>query len=89
MGPVQELRDSPRQVDRFRLLTVPPVLPFSPHIYPQPFGSIYPHFPLSQTLSSYDLQITPGVIRTRDRRIRNPLLYPAELRGLKCYDCFT
>ena len=24
---------------------------------------------------------TPGVIRTRDRRIRNPLLYPAELRG--------
>ena len=24
---------------------------------------------------------TPGVTRTRDRRIRNPLLCPAELRG--------
>ena len=25
---------------------------------------------------------TPGRIRTSDRRIRNPLLYPAELRAL-------
>ena len=27
---------------------------------------------------------TPGVTRTRDRRIRNPLLCPAELRGCGC-----
>ena len=29
---------------------------------------------------------TPGVIRTRDLRIRNPLLYPTELRGLVVID---
>ena len=27
---------------------------------------------------------TPGAIRTHGTRIRNPLLYPAELRGLIC-----
>lgn len=27
------------------------------------------------------LQSTPGRIRTYDRRIRNPMLYPTELRG--------
>jgi hypothetical protein len=29
--------------------------------------------------------ITPGKIRTCDRRIRNPLLYPAELRGRRSW----
>lgn len=28
-----------------------------------------------------EISDSPDVIRTRDRRIRNPLLYPAELRG--------
>ena len=26
---------------------------------------------------------TPGAIRTHDTRIRNPVLYPTELRGLR------
>src|SRR5450755_4555265 len=29
----------------------------------------------------HSLKIAPGVTRTPDRRIRNPLLYPAELRA--------
>jgi hypothetical protein len=33
------------------------------------------------TVYSEPIQSTLDVIRTRDRRIRNPLLYPAELRG--------
>ena len=30
--------------------------------------------------SQSDLKSAPGGIRTHDRRIRNPLLYPTELR---------
>lgn len=32
---------------------------------------------------------TPFWIRTRDRRLRRPLLYPTELRVLKCYILHT
>ena len=31
----------------------------------------------------------PGVTRTRDTRIRNPALYPPELRGPECFQVFT
>ena len=34
-----------------------------------------------KTLKNIELKSTPDAIRTHDLRIRNPLLYPAELRG--------
>src|SRR5690606_32502506 len=39
-----------------------------------------PQPPIYQNV--YTQKTTPGGIRTPDRRIRNPLLYPAELRAL-------
>jgi hypothetical protein len=41
-----------------------------------------PHFRFSSFFGSTRLENTPGRIRTSDRRIRNPMLYPAELRAL-------
>src|SRR4051812_4570383 len=35
------------------------------------------------SITSENLQSAPGVTRTPDRRIRNPMLYPAELRAQK------
>ena len=35
----------------------------------------------SAELRTFDFIGDPGVIRTRDLRIRSPALYPAELRG--------
>ena len=36
---------------------------------------------LHRLIFSFTITSTPGVTRTRDRRFRKPLLYPAELRG--------
>ena len=36
---------------------------------------------MKQPPAKQGVAITPGGIRTPDRRIRNPLLYPSELRA--------
>jgi len=38
-----------------------------------------------ESAQSFDFFGDPGVIRTRDQRIRSPVLYPAELRGQHIY----
>ncbi len=38
---------------------------------------------MAVTLRPCAVNSAPGAIRTHDPRIRNPMLYPAELRGLR------
>ncbi len=46
-----------------------------------PYHALVPVFPGVFPRSEGKRRCAPAVIRTRDLRIRNPLLYPAELRA--------
>ena len=42
---------------------------------------LFRHYCFVISHSDFDIVLAPGVTRTPDPRIRNPLLYPAELRA--------
>jgi hypothetical protein len=44
---------------------------------------LFHHYCFVISHSDFDIVLAPGVTRTPDPRIRNPLLYPAELRAQK------